>query len=69
MSRTRGIGVTSRGSQCPGIYKLQHGLQDSQNHLSRPFRAGEVYARVDSGIGSPYQKGGGAAAGSTEETE
>lgn len=37
--------------------------------LACPFRAGEVYARVDSGIGSSYQKGGGAATGSAAETE
>lgn len=65
MSQTQGISVASRGRQHPGIYKLQ----DSQNHLCCPFRAAEVCTGVDSGIGSSYQKGGGAAAGCVEETE
>lgn len=43
-----------------GYTSCQHGLRDSQNHLSGPFGAGEVYAGVDSGIGGPYQRGGGA---------
>lgn len=50
------------------MHELQCGPGASQNHLSDLFRPREVYAGMDSGIGSSYQKGGGAAVGSTELT-